>query len=106
MAKFLLSSTYTIEGLKGLDKDGGSVRSEIVRSLVENLGGQVDAFYFAFGEFDTYVICELPDHVTAAAIAITVRATGAVNLQVTPLLTPEQVDAATRTTMTYQPPGR
>ncbi|MEV6690364.1 GYD domain-containing protein [Micromonospora sp. NPDC051196] len=105
MAKFLLMSTYTGGGLKGLSTDGGRVRVEVVRSLVENAGGRLEALYFSFGQYDTYVLCDLPDHVTAAALTIAVRTGGLVNGHLIPLLTPEQVDDAVQLPVAYQQPG-
>ena len=106
MAKFLVMATYTVEGIRGLGQDGGTTRAEVVRALIENSGGQVEALYFAFGEHDLYVMAELPDHVTAAALGIRVRAAGGVEANVVPLLTPEEIDAAAGATVAYQPPGR
>ena len=105
MARFLLTSTYTVEGLKGLSVDGGTSRAEVVRGLIEDAGGRMESLYFGFGEDDTYVMCELPDHRTAAALAIAIRATGGLDTRITPVLTPEDVDEAARMKVAYQPPG-
>ena len=61
MPKFLIKASYTSEGTRGLLKEGGTRRRDAVRTLVEGLGGKVEAFYFAFGEDDLYVITELPN---------------------------------------------
>ncbi len=50
MPKYLLEVSYTAEGAKGLMKDGGSKRQQAARTLIESLGGKMEAFYFAFGE--------------------------------------------------------
>ncbi|MET7749625.1 GYD domain-containing protein [Micromonospora sp. NPDC005367] len=105
MAKFLLKSTYTLDGIKGLLKDGGSKRAEAAIKAIEGLGGRVESLCFGLGAHDTYVVCELPDHKTAAALAIAIRAAGGVDTRVTPLLTPQEVDEATRQQLKYQPPG-
>ncbi|MEV6365783.1 GYD domain-containing protein [Micromonospora sp. WP24] len=105
MAKFLLKSTYTVDGVKGLMKDGGSKRAAAATKAIEGLGGRVESLSFGLGEHDTYVVCELPDHKTAAALAIAIRAAGGVDTRVTPLLTPEEVDEATRQQLKYQSPG-
>ncbi|MEU8300877.1 GYD domain-containing protein [Micromonospora sp. NPDC048909] len=106
MAKFLLKSTYTVDGVKGLAVDGGSKRVEVVRAIVENAGGRVESMYFGFGGHDTYVVCDLPDHKTAAGLAIAIRAAGGVDTRVEPLLTAEEIDTATEQHAGYQPPGR
>ncbi len=106
MAKFMVKATYTTQGIAGLGRDGGTARAEIVRALIENAGGQVESLYFAFGEYDLYVVGEVPDNVTAAALGIAVRATGGVEARVIPLITPEEIDEAARLPVTYQAPGR
>ncbi|MGK5738574.1 GYD domain-containing protein [Micromonospora sp. URMC 103] len=105
MAKFLLKSTFTPEGVKGLVKDGGSKRAEVATRAIEAAGGRVESLCFGLGEYDTYVVCDLPDHKTAAALAIAIRAAGGVDTRVVPLLTPQEVDEAVRKQMSYQPPG-
>ncbi|WP_233601054.1 MULTISPECIES: GYD domain-containing protein [Micromonospora] len=105
MPTFLLQSTYTAEGLKGLIQDGGTRRAEVVRALVENAGGQLSSLHFAFADRDTYVLCDLPDHRAAAALAIAIGAARGLRVQVTPLLSPAEVDEAARMPIGYTPPG-
>ncbi|WBB70973.1 GYD domain-containing protein [Micromonospora sp. WMMD812] len=103
---FLLKSTYTIDGVKGLVNDGGTKRVDVVRKMVEDAGGRMESMYFGFGDHDTYVLCELPDHKTAARLAIDIRAAGGVDTRVVPVLTADEVDAATRRKIAYEAPGR
>ena len=105
MAKFLWKASYTSEGVKGVLKEGGTGRRAAVEKVVEGLGGKVESFYFALGEEDVYVIAELPDTVTATAVSLTVNASGVVALQTVELLTPEQVDEASKKSVDYRPPG-
>ena len=105
MAKFLWKASYTSDGVKGVLKEGGTGRQAAVEKVVEGLGGKVEAFYFALGEHDAYVIAELPDTVTATAVSLTVNASGAVALQTVELVTPEQVDEASKKSIDYRPPG-
>jgi uncharacterized protein with GYD domain len=105
MAKFLWKASYTSEGVKGVLKEGGTGRRAAVEKVVEGLGGKVESFYFALGEEDVYVIAELPDNVTATAVSLTVNASGVVSLQTVELLTPEQVDEATKKSVDYRRPG-
>ena len=106
MAKYLYQVSYTTQGVKGLLEDGGSSRREAIRKMTGSLGGTVEAFYYAFGEDDVYLIVDVPDHVTAAAASLAVAASGAVNIKTTVLLTPEEIDAAAKKTVAYRPPGR
>ncbi|SCL53479.1 Uncharacterized protein, contains GYD domain [Micromonospora citrea] len=105
MAKFLIRATYTSRGIAGLGKEGGTARAEVVRALIENSGGRVESLYFAFGQYDLYVVGEVADNATAAALGIAVRSAGGVEATVVPLLTPEEIDTAARMPVTYQPPG-
>jgi uncharacterized protein with GYD domain len=106
MAKYLLQASYTEEGLKGLLKDGGSKRRAAAEEALKSVGGRVEAFYFAFGEADAYVIADIPDNVSATAASLTVNASGAVRVKTVVLMTPEEVDQATKRKVTYNAPGR
>jgi len=105
MAKFLTKASYTAEGAKGLMKDGGSGRKAAVEKAVGALGGKLESFYFALGETDVYVVVEVPDAVTAAAVSLAVNASGAVRSTMTPLLSVEEMDAACKKTVSYRAPG-
>lgn len=106
MAKYLIQANYVGDGLKGLLKEGGSARRAAVNELLGSVGGKVESFYYAFGDTDAFMIADVPDNVSAAALSLTVRATGVVNVKATVLLTPEEVDAAAKKTVKYRAPGR
>ena len=106
MPKYLVQACYTVDGAKGLLKEGGSKRRAAVEAMTKGFGGRVESFYYAFGDTDVYVVVEVPDNVTAAAVSLAVNASGAVSLKMTPLLTPEEIDEATKKTVAYQAPGR
>jgi uncharacterized protein with GYD domain len=105
MAKYLIEATYTLEGVRGLAKDGGSKRRDAVGAAVQGLGGKVEAFYFTFGDPDVIVLLDMPDNVSAAAASVAISATGAVRLKTAVLLSPEEMDQAVRKTVNYQAPG-
>lgn len=105
MAKYLIRASYTADGTKGLLHDGGTRRRAAVQQMVERLGGKLEAFYYGYGEVDVYAIADMPDDTSAVAISLIVNASGAVTLSTTPLLTPEQIDAACQRSIDYQPPG-
>ena len=106
MPKYLLKASYNTDGTKGLLKEGGSSRKALVEKLIGSLGGKVEAFYYAFGETDVFVIIDLPDNVTAAAYGLVVNAVGAVRISTVPLLTCEEVDQACQKKVGYTPPGK
>ncbi len=76
MPKYLVTANYTLEGLKGVRQKGAQSRAEAVGDMIKGLGGTMDSFYFAFGPADVYVVADLPDDESAAAIAFTVSAAG------------------------------
>ena len=105
MAKYLIAANYKVEGVKGILKEGGSGRRQAVDKLLASVGGKVESFYYAFGDTDAYVVVDVPDNITAAAIALTVAASGAVNVKTTVLMTPEEVDQAIKKSPAYRAPG-
>jgi uncharacterized protein with GYD domain len=106
MPKYLVQASYTSEGVKGLHKEGGSSRRAAIEKLLGSLGGKLEAFYFAFGDTDVYLIVDLPDHVSAAAVGLVTNASGTVNVKTTVLLTPEEIDAAAKKTPIYRAAGQ
>jgi uncharacterized protein with GYD domain len=105
MPKFLFEASYLSEGLNGLIKEGGTRRRGAVGELFKSLGGTMEAYYFAFGDQDVFIIGELPDNAAAAAFAIRVTAAGVTTCKTTVLLTPLEVDEAVKRTSIYRPPG-
>ena len=107
MPKYLLQASYTAEGAKGLLKEGGTKRRAAVEQLMKSVGGKLEAFYFAFGESDVFLIVDAPDNASVVAASLTTAAAGVVtNLRTTVLLTPEDMDQATKKSVSYRPPGQ
>jgi uncharacterized protein with GYD domain len=105
MPKYLYKASYTIEGAKGLIKDGGSGRRSAIEKMTKDLGGKLESFYFAFGETDVYLVVDLPDAASAAAISVSVGAAGGAHISTVPLMTPEDVDLAVKKSVHYRSPG-
>jgi len=105
MPKFLFEASYTLDGVKGVQSAGGTSRRDAVAKVAESVGGSLESFHFGFGDRDAYVIVDLPDNESAAAVALTVNASGAATTRTTVLLTPEEVDAAAQRSVDYRPPG-
>jgi uncharacterized protein with GYD domain len=105
MPKFLFETSYTLDGIRGIQRAGGSSRRDAIAQVAEALGGQLESVYFAFGERDAYVIVDLPGNEAAATAALTVNASGATSVRTVVLLTPEEVDAAAKRSIEYRPPG-
>ena len=106
MPKFLFEVRYTAEGTKGLAQEGGSGRRAATATMVEGLGGKLEAFYYAFGDVDLYVIADFPDSTSAAAIALTTKQAGGITAKTVVLISPEEMDKAGKMRVEYRPPGR
>jgi uncharacterized protein with GYD domain len=71
------------------------------------LGGKLQNGWYAFGEYDLVLICEMPDNVSAAAVSLSAAAGGAVKaIKTTPLMSAQEgVAAMQKASGTgYQPP--
>ncbi len=105
MAKYLYVGSYTAQGAKGTLTKGGSARREAARKAVESVGGTVESFYFGFGADDFYLIYEAPSAAAAAALALTAGGSGGLSARTIPLITPEELDDASKIHPDYSPPG-
>ena len=105
MKKYLIKASYNADGIKGLIEDGGSKRKLAVEKMLTELGGKMESFYFAFGEHDVYVISELPDDISAAAVGLKINSSGLVTVSTTVLLSPEDIDTASKKSVSYRIPG-
>jgi len=90
MPHYLVQVAYSSSGVAGLVKEPQN-RIEKVTPAIEALGGRVECGYFAFGDYDVVVICEMPDNASAAAFALAVGSGGTVSsYRTTVLLTPDE----------------
>jgi uncharacterized protein with GYD domain len=78
MAKFITFFSYSAEAVKAMIHHP-SDRSAAATALVESLGGTLEAFYWMQGGHDGFLIAELPDSASGAALAAAVASTGAVS---------------------------
>ncbi len=96
MAHYLVQAFYSKEGIGQLLANPQD-RAAAVRPVVEGMGGEIESFYFAFGEYDAVVLAELPDNVSAAALAMAVGGSpGISSYKTTPLLTMDEAIEAMR----------
>mgnify|MGYP003576570135 CR=1 FL=1 len=107
MAYFLLQGTYTPESWKSLVNKPVD-RVEVVRKVIEKLGGKVEGAWFAFGDYDVVMIMQMPDNISAAAFSLAIAASGAFKAhKTTPLMTiADGIEAMKKAAGAgYQPPG-
>jgi uncharacterized protein with GYD domain len=108
MARYLFQAAYTSEAWAAQVKNPQN-RIEVVRPVIERLGGRIECAYFAFGEYDVIGIMEMPDNVSAAAFSLAGSAGGGIKaVKTTPLLTIDEGIEAMRKAAGagYRPPGQ
>jgi uncharacterized protein with GYD domain len=105
MPRFLNIGKYSPEAAKTIMATGGTARRTNLENMVSGLGGRLESMDFAFGSDDVFVIADLPDNKTAAAVTLTVSGTGLSNTRTVVLLTPEDLDETAKIHPDYRPPA-
>ena len=105
MGKYLIIGQYTAEGARGVMKEGGSRRREAAEQVLGSVGGRIESMYWGFGDDDFYIVADVPSSAAAAAAALTVGGSGTVKLRTVVLLTAEELDQATKESVTFRPAG-
>jgi len=64
--------------------------------------------YFAFGDADFYIICDVPDNISAAALSVVANQSGFVTSKIIVLMTADEMDQAFKKAHDYKvsPAGR
>ena len=107
MARYLLQASYasqTVSAMVNIPED----RSAVARSIIERLGGRLESFDFAFGDYDAVAIAEFPDKVSVAALSMALGASGSfTTVKTTVLISMDEAMEAMRKagTVGYRPPG-
>src|SRR5271155_5754880 len=105
MPKYLITASYSAEGLRGLQRDKASGRVRAATAAIEAAGGKGESFYYALGEDDIVGVVDFPDNISAASLSLAVSASGLVRTRTTALLTVEEVDQALAKNVNYRAPG-
>ncbi len=107
MAIYMVQASYTSTTWSKLVQRPEN-RMEALRPVVEQLGGKLLAWYYAWGDYDVMVLLDVPGNVNAAAASMAIAAGGAVKeIKTTPLMSPEEgFDAMLLAQGAgYRPPG-
>ena len=91
--------------MKGLLAEGGSSRIEAAKQALKSVGGTLEAFYFAFGDYDFCIIVDMPGNVSTTAISFVGNVSGTFSIKTIVLLTPEEVDKVVKKSVDFRPPG-
>ncbi len=65
---------FTEQGIRNVKQS--PARLEAAKKAFQAAGGELKAFYLAFGEYDALVLSEAPDDETAAKLALSIGALG------------------------------
>ena len=75
MSKYAVFFTLKAEAIaRAMERP--SDRVTVVSKAVESAGGRLEAYYLMFGQYDGFVIVDLPDSRAAAATSLAVSSTG------------------------------
>jgi uncharacterized protein with GYD domain len=106
MSYYLIQASYTAQAIAAMVKHPQD-RADAVRPMIEKAGGKLHGLWFTFGETDIVAIAELPNNVSAAAMAMAIGSTGAMSAyRSTPMMTSgEAVEAMQKAdAVIYQAP--
>jgi uncharacterized protein with GYD domain len=108
MPQFLVRFSYTPETWARLIQAPEDRRGP-VEELVESIGGRMLGFWYAFGEYDGYVLIEAPDNISHASVSVTAASSGTLTKsEAIVLLTEEEMLEALKRAqgLEFRAPGR
>ena len=108
MVSYLFRFSYTPESWAALIEHPEDRRDMLATRIFGTFGGQLQGFWYSFGDHDGYALVDLPDNVSAAAVLAAVSATGSFrHLNATVLISVEEmVEAMDRAReFAYERPG-
>jgi uncharacterized protein with GYD domain len=105
MPKYMIQTSYTAEGLKGLQKDRATGRVTAIKKAVASAGGKVEVACWAFGSYDALLVVDLPDEASVLSVVLKECESGLVRTKTTILISAEEMDRALEKGVSYRPPG-
>lgn len=88
MPTYISLLNYTEQGISTVESSPD--RIEAAKDLAEELGGEFQAFYLTFGQYDGVAIVDFPDEETAAEYALTIGKGGNARTETLKALTEEE----------------
>ena len=106
MARYMIHASYSTQGMSDLVNNPQD-RAANLRPVIERMGGKMESFDYAFGDFDAVVIVDMPDNTAVASVAMAVGASGAISSIKTTLIPMEEAMQAMRQAIGvgYRGPG-
>jgi uncharacterized protein with GYD domain len=109
MPKYLAMFSYSDEAMAAMIENPAD-REPAVRSVIESVGGRLEALYWMFGAHDGIAIVEAPDSLTMAGINAAVRSTGSIRSETHELFSTDDIrhilEAARRARRNFAQPGQ
>ena len=96
MARYMIHASYSTQGMSDLVNNPQD-RAANLRPVIERMGGKMESFDYAFGDFDAVVIVDMPDNTAVASVAMAVGVSGAISSIKTTFIPMEEA---------YRPCGR
>lgn len=106
MTRYLIEETVTSQAVAALMKNPHD-RTKVVSPIFEAVGGKLEHYYVAYNENTCYLIAEIPDQESLAAIIWAFQAGGGpMFIKATPLMTTtEAADVLKKAgSLGYRPP--
>lgn len=106
MSFYMVQASYSTAATAAMVKKPQD-RGAAIKPLIERMGGKLHGAWLSFGKYDIVVIAEVPDNVSAAALALAVGASGGMSAyRTTPLMTTAEAMKAMKQAggVGYKPP--
>ena len=109
MPKYVSFFSYSPEATRGMVENPQD-RAAAAARVIESQGGRLESFYWMFGPHDGFVVIDVPDSASAAAVSLAIGSTGAISgLETHELFEPADLaglaEKAKAVRETYRPPG-
>jgi len=73
MSTYMSQGSYSTQSVAAMIKNPQD-RAAAIKPMFENIGGKLLGFWFCFGAYDFVALYEMPDNVTAGAMALSLGA--------------------------------
>jgi uncharacterized protein with GYD domain len=97
MPKYIRLTKLTEEGRKNINES--KARTERMRKIAEETGGEIEAVYLTFGEYDFVTVANFPDHGSYAEFSLKAGKEGAYESQTMKAVEEDAYDSIIQTMM-------
>jgi len=101
MSKYLVFASYSLEGVKGFQRERANGRRDAVAKAMSAVGAKLEQMYFTFGEDDVAMVVDAPDNASIMAVSLGAAASGLCRMRTMPLITVEEANRAIDAHLVY-----